>query len=388
MDFHFTPEQEALRRQIRGFLDQHVTPAHRREYDADHTPGPLSKALLRKLGETGWLGIGWPTEYGGQGRSMMDQVVFYEELEKDHVYYGDLTITSLAMALIRIGSEDQKKEFLPKILHGELSICLGYTEPGAGSDLASLKTRAVRDGDDYVLNGQKVFTTGAHYSSHIWLLARTDPRAPKHKGVSLFLFPLDTPGVTIRPIYTMEGIRTNEVFLEDVRVPASCMVGKENTGFYSAAVALDYERVFMGQPSGARRALDQLIEYCKTFQIDGRRLFDDPVVQDRLVRFHIDVERLRLLNYRVAWMIERGLVPNAEASAQKILASELSQQITDQALQFIGPYGQLRRSSPHAPAQGLMLQAWLLSVMQRFGGGTNEIQRDIIAQRGLGLPRG
>lgn len=388
MDFHFTPEQEAFRREIRRFLDQHVTAETRAEHDADHTPGPLSKALLRQIGAKGWLGIGWPTAYGGQGRSMMDQLVFYEEVERERVYYGDLTITSLAMALIRIGSEAQKKEYLPQILRGELSICIGYTEPGAGSDLASLKTRAVRNGDVFVINGQKVYTTGAHYSSHIWLLARTDPQAPKHKGVSLFLFPLDTPGITIRPLYTMEGIRTNEVFLDDVRVPASCMVGEENTGFYSAAVALDYERVFMGRPAGARRALDQLIAFCKEFHIDGRPLFEQPLVQDRLVRFNIDVERLRLLNYRVAWMIEKGLVPSAEASAQKVIASELTQQITDQALQMMGPYGQLRRESRRTPAGGQIQQAWLLSIMQRFGGGTNEIQRDIIAHRGLGLPRG
>ncbi|MFN8624410.1 MAG: acyl-CoA dehydrogenase family protein [Candidatus Binatia bacterium] len=387
MDFHFTPEQEAFRREIRKFLDQHVTPEIHAEYDDNHTPGPLSKALLRQIAAQGWLGVGWPKEYGGQGRSMIEQLAFYEELDREHVYYGDLTITSLAMALIRIGSEAQKKEYLPRILRGELSICLGYTEPGAGSDLASLKTRAVRDGDVYVVNGQKVYTTGAHYSSHIWLLARTDPQATKHKGVSLFLFPLDTPGITVRPLYTMEGIRTNEVFFEDVRVPAACMVGKENTGFYGAAVALDYERVFMGRPHGARRALDQLIGFCKTFVVDGQPLFEQPIVQDRLVRFHIDVERLRLLNFRVAWMIEKGLVPTAEASAQKVLASELTQRITDEALQLMGPYGQLRRESPHAPAHGALQQAWLLSIMQRFGGGTNEIQRDIIAQRGLGLPR-
>src|SRR5574337_785287 len=268
MDFHFTPEQEAFRREIRAFLDQHLTPETREEYDITHTPGPLSKALLRKIGAQGWLGIGWPTEYGGQGRSMIDQLVFYEELDREHFFYGDLTVTSLAMALIRIGSEAQKQEYLPRILRGELSICLGYTEPGAGSDLASLKTRAVRDGDFYVINGQKVFTTGAESSSHIRLLARTDPHAPKHKGVSLFLFPIDTPGITIRPLYSMEGIRTNEVFFEDVRVPADCMVGKENTGFYGAAVALDYERVFMGRPDGVRRALDQLIAFCKTFLVD------------------------------------------------------------------------------------------------------------------------
>jgi len=388
MDFHFTPEQEAFRREIREFLDRNLTPETREEYDTTHTPGPLSKALLRKIGAQGWLGMGWPTDYGGQGRSMMDQLVFYEELEREHVHYGDLTITSLAMALIRIGSEAQKREYLPRILRGELSICLGYTEPGAGSDLASLRTRAVRDGDFYIINGQKVYTTGAHYSSHIWLLARTDPQAKKHKGVSLFLFPLDTPGITIRPLYTMEGIRTNEVFFEDVRVPAACMVGKENTGFYGAAVALDYERVFMGRPYGVRRALDQLIAFCKTFLVDGRPLFEQPIVQDRLVRFHIDVERLRLLNYRVAWMIEKGLVPTAEASAQKVIAAELTQQLADQGLQMMGPYAQLRRECPRAPAGGQIQQAWLLSILLRFGGGTNDIQRDIIAQRGLGLPRG
>jgi len=186
MDFHFTPEQEALRQEVRAFLDARLDPALRKEIaESEHTPGPLAKALLAELGEKGWLGMGWPVEYGGQGRSMLDQFVFYEEFDKRNVHYGGLTITSLAMTLIRLASEEQKQAYLPKILKGELEICLGYSEPGAGSDLASLTTRAERDGDDYVINGQKVFTTGAHYSTHIWLLARTDPTAHKHKGLSL-----------------------------------------------------------------------------------------------------------------------------------------------------------------------------------------------------------
>jgi len=388
MDFHFSPEQEVLRREVRAFLDENLTDELREEIEqGDHTPGPLGKALLHKLGEEGWLGLGWPEEYGGQGRSLLDQFVFYEEFDRERVHYGGLTLTSLAMTLIRLASDEQKQEFLPRILRGEVEFCLGYTEPGAGSDLASLTTRAERDGDEYVVNGQKVFTTGAHYSSHIWLLARTDPAAHKHKGCSLFLFPLDTPGVTVRPIYTMEGLRTNEVFLDAVRIPARCMIGAENQGFYAVAVALDYERVFLGKYVWLRRNLDDLIALCKTTPQDGGSLFDDPVVQDRLVRLHIGVERIRLLNYRVAWMIDRGEVPTAEASAQKIMASEIGQQIADEGMQILGPHALLEHGSPRALLKGRFAADWLLSPLMRFGGGTNEIQRDIIAQRELGLPR-
>lgn len=388
MDFGFTPEQEAFRQEIRKFLQENVTPELRREMEtAEATPGPLSRALLKKLGKKGWLGIGWPKEYGGQGLSMMDQFVFYQELGRENVYYGGLTLTSLAMTLILVGSEEQKREFLPKILRGEVEFCIGYTEPEAGTDLASLQTRAVRDGDDYIINGQKVFTTAAHYATHIWLLARTDPSAPKHKGVSLFLFPMNTPGVTVRPLYTMGGIRTNEVFLDNVRVPASCLVGEEGKGFYNVAIALDFERVFLGQYPDLRRSLDELIAFCKEFRVNGRPLFEDPVIRDQLVRLHMEVELLRLWNYKVAWMIDRRMVPNAEASAQKVWASELRQRLADQALQWMGPYGQLRRGSPRAPLDGRFEAAWLLSPLLRFGGGANEIQRDIIAQRGLGLPR-
>jgi hypothetical protein len=246
----------------------------------------------------------------------------------------------------------------------------------------------VRDGDDYIINGQKVFTTGAHYASHIWLLARTDQEAYKHKGLSIFVFPLDTPGVTVRPLYTMEkNHRTNEVFLDDVRISAECRLGEENTGFYTIAVALDYERVFLGKYVHLRRELDSLLQYCREHTVNGARLLDDPVIQDRLVRMHIDVERVRLLNYKVAWMIDRGEVPNAEASLQKILASEIQQRLTNEGMEIMGPYGQLMLDSPHAPFDGTMVESWLLSPMSRFGGGSNEIQRNIIAQRGLGLPR-
>ncbi len=388
MDFRFTPEQEQFREQIRGFLAQHLSDELRAEIAASgHTPGPLGKQFLRLLGEHGWLGVGWPREYGGQGRSMIEQTIFYHELDLHDVHFGNLTITSLAMTLIKLASEEQKREYLPRILKGELEICLGYTEPGAGSDLAGITTRAERDGTDYLITGQKVFTTGAHYASHCWLLARSEPAAPRHKGLSVFIFPLDTPGVTIHPIYTMEGIRTNEVFLDQVRVPASCMIGTPGSGFYTVAMALDFERAFMGKYTKLGRDFDALVQCCKQIDADGRPLFEDPLIKDRLVRLHIDIERLRLLCLKSAWMIDEGKVPTAEASAQKVLASELEQRLADEGIQILGGYGQLERESPHTPMKGRLTQSWLISPMLRFGGGANEIQRDIIAQRGLGLPR-
>lgn len=389
MDFRYTPEQEQFRGDVRRFLAEHVGDDLRREIAASgHSPGPLAKEFLRLLGERGWLGIGWPREYGGQGRSMIEQTIFYHELDLQDIHYGNLTITSLAMALMRLASEEQKQEYLPRILRGELEICLGYTEPGAGSDLAGITTRATRDGDDYLITGQKVFTTGAHYASHIWLLARSEPDAPRHKGLSVFVFPLATAGVTVRPIYTMEGIRTNEVFLDEVRVPASAMIGQPGSGFYTAAVALDFERVFMGKYSKLRRNFDALVRDCRQ-SVDGTRpLIEDPVVRDRLVGLHLDIERLRLLSLKSAWMIDHGRVPNAEASAQKVLASELEQRIADEGLRILGLRGQLEYGSPQVAASGNLAQSWLLAPMLRFGGGTNEIQRDIIAQRGLGLSRG
>ena len=296
MDFRYTPEQERFRVQIRAFLAEHVSEELRHEIaTSGHSPGPLGKAFLRLLGERGWLGVGWPREYGGQGRSMIEQTIFYHELDLQDIHYGNLTITSLAMALMKLASEEQRQDYLPRILSGELEICLGYTEPGAGSDLAGITTRALRDGDEYVINGQKVFTTGAHYASHIWLLARSEPDAPRHKGLSVFIFPLATPGVTVRPIFTMEGIRTNEVFLDDVRVPAAAMIGTPGSGFYTAAVALDYERVFMGKYTKLRRNLDALVRECRQAVDGSAPPIDDPVVRDRLVGLHLDVERLRLL---------------------------------------------------------------------------------------------
>lgn len=388
MDFRYTPEQERFREEIRQFLAENVSDELRHEIaTSGHSPGPLGKQFLRLLGARGWLGIGWPREYGGQGRSMIEQTIFYHELDLQDIHYGNLTITSLAMALMRLATEEQKQAYLPRILGGELEICLGYTEPGAGSDLASITTRAVRDGDDYLINGQKVFTTGAHYASHIWLLARSEPDAPRHKGLSVFIFPLDTPGVTVRPIYTMEGIRTNEVFLDGVRVPATAMIGTPGSGFHTAAVALDFERVFMGKYTKLRRNFDSLVRECRQGVADAAPLIHDPLVRDRLVSLHLDIERLRLLCLKSAWMIDQGRVPNAEASAQKVLASELEQRLADEGIRLLGLRGQLEYGSTHVPAQGHLAQSWLLAPMLRFGGGANELQRDIIAQRGLGLPR-
>jgi hypothetical protein len=288
MDFRYTPDQERFRDEIRSFLAANVSEALRHEIaTSGHSPGPLGKAFLRLLGERGWLG--WAGRAVRQrGRSMIEQTIFYELFLQD-IHYGNLTITSLAMTLITLASEEQTHEYLPRILKGELELCLGYTEPGAGSDLAGIITRAEREGTDYLITGQKVFTTGAHYASHCWLLARSEPAAPRHKGLSVFIFPLDTPGVTIRPIYTMEGIRTNEVFLDDVRVAASAMIGPPGSGFHTAAVALDYGARLHGQVRKLRRDFAALVRSAKR-QATGRRHRSDPVIRDRLVGLHLDIE--------------------------------------------------------------------------------------------------
>ncbi|HEV3110714.1 MAG TPA: acyl-CoA dehydrogenase family protein [Candidatus Binataceae bacterium] len=387
MDFSLTPEQEAFQKQVGQFIHEHLTPELRDEVEREqYAIGPLGKKFVRLMGQQGWLGIGWPKEYGGQGRGAIDQWLFLEEMAAENLPTGGLTLNSAGPTLMRVGSERQKQEYLPKILTGEIEFAIGYTEPNAGSDLASLQTRAVREGDSYIINGQKIYTSAAHHSTHIWLLARTDFKAPKHRGISIFIVPIDAPGVTIRPLATMGSERSNEVFFEDVRIPADNLVGEENSGWYYVTMALDFERLM--PHARIRRFVENLIDYSKNTVVDGRPLSKHPRVRIALARLAVDIELLRLFSLRSAWMIERGLVPNAEASVFKVFMSELNQRIATAAQDIMGPYATLRAEDTLTAVEGRLEKLYRSFPLFKFAGGTNEVMRNIIAQRGLGMPRG
>ncbi len=389
MDFSFTEEQLAFQAEVRQFIERELTPELRKELDESWREGygPLAKDFRRKLGERGWLGISWPKEYGGSERSRMEQFILIEELEYNGLPYGGLTTTSVGPAIMLMGSEEQKQTYLPGILSGEYEFALGYTEPNAGTDLASMETRAVRDGDEWVINGQKLFTSTAHFATHIWLGARTDPNAPKHRGISMFVVPMNTPGISVRPLWTLGDVRTNETFYEDVRIPAANLVGEENRGWYTAATALDYERVGVAPAAPLQRTLDELVEYVKETRVGGRLLGDDPVIRRRLAEAAVEVRVARLLAILNATIIDKGMVPTMEASMAKVWNSELRYRIARLGLDIMGPLGQVQAGSRWAPLSGRIDRLFRGSPVLRFGGGTNEVQRNIIAQRGLGLPR-
>lgn len=387
MDFSLTPEQEVFQKQVRQFVQEHLTPELRAEVEREqYAIGPLGKKFVRLMGQLGWLGIGWPKEYGGQGRGAIDQWLFLEEMASENLPTSGLTLNSVGPTLMRVGSEQQKRQYLPKILAGEIEFAVGYTEPNAGSDLASLQTRAVREGDSYIINGQKIYTSAAHHSTHIWLLARTDPKAPKHRGISIFIVPNDTPGVTIRPLATMGSERSNEVFFEDARIPVDNLVGEENRGWYYVAMALDFERLM--PHTRTRRFLEHLIDYAKNTMFDGRPLSKHPQVRITLARLAVDVEIARLFSLKDAWMLERGQIPNAEASIFKVWFTELNERIAVAAQDIMGPYASLRGDDPLAPIEGRLEKLYRSFPLYKFAGGTNEVMRNIIAQRGLGMPRG
>jgi alkylation response protein AidB-like acyl-CoA dehydrogenase len=387
VDFSLTAEQEAFRKQVRDFIRDHLTAELRDEVEREqYAIGPLGKQFVRLMGRQGWLGIGWPREYGGQGRGAIDQWLFLEEMAAENLPTGGLTLNSAGPTLMRVGSEEQKQEYLPRILTGEIEFAIGYTEPNAGSDLASLQTRAARQGDSYLINGQKIYTSAAHHSTHIWLLARTDPKVPKHRGLSIFIVPNELPGVTIRPLATMGSERSNEVFFEDVRIPAGNLVGEENQGWQYVTMALDFERLM--PHTRTQRHLEHLIDYAKNTVVDGRPLSKHPHVRIALARLAVDVELLRLFSVRSAWMIECGQVPNAEASVFKIFMSELNERIAAATQDIMGPYATLRAEDPLAPIEGRLEKLYRSFPLYKFAGGTNEVMRNIIAQRGLGMPRG
>lgn len=390
MEFRFTLEEEAFRDELREFLTQELPPGWTGSLDDEDEDWDFTLKMRRRLAEKGWLTMAWPREYGGQGASHMKQVIFAEEMTYQRAPGRDgFGIRMLAPTLMIHGTEEQKREHLPPIARGEVQWCQGYSEPESGSDLASLQTRAVEDGDDFVINGAKIWTSMAHRADWMFMLARTDPSAPKHRGISFFLLNMRDPGVTVRPIINMAGLHSfNMVTFDNVRVSKRNLVGERNRGWYVGATLLDFERSGVEYSAGARRTLEELVQFCKEHTRNGRALAEDPLVRRRLADMAIEVEVSRLLSYNIAWMQSQGKVPNKEASMGKVFGTELQQRMAATGMAILGLYGQLGPDSRYAPLQGRIQRSYLTSVSATIAAGTSEIQRNIIATRGLGLPRG
>lgn len=392
MEFALDAEQQAWLDEVRDFLRTHVTDALRAEL-AEHDlerPGGEVAAFRRRIGEKGWFGLTWPVEFGGLGLGPVHQHLLMSEFEYWGVPGPDLTVTSVAPMIMRHGTERNKQEFLPPIARGEMICAVGYSEPGAGTDLASLRTRAVLDGDaetgEWVINGSKIWNSGAQRSTHEWLCVRTDPDAPRHRGISVVIVPIDHPGVTIRPLIAWSGYRTNEVFFDDVRVPATNLVGEVNQGWRYITGALDLERGALTNAGDLRRAVDDLLELARTPREDGVVPAADPAVRRQLAGLDADVEAATLMGYQAASMLAEGIIPSVEVSVEKIFTSELRQRIATVALDLLGPEGLLAHRSPGAPLDGRFERLYRAAPLLRFGAGANEVLRDVIAQRGHGMP--
>jgi 3-oxocholest-4-en-26-oyl-CoA dehydrogenase alpha subunit len=389
VDFELDPAQQAWVVEVREFLAQNVTAALRDEITQHglEFPGGEVAAFRRKVGAKGWFGLNWPEEYGGLGLGAVYQHLLMREFDLWNVPGPDLTVTSVAPMIMRHGTEQNKKEFLPPIARGELICAVGYSEPDAGTDLASLRTRAMRDGDEWVINGSKIWNSGAQRSTHEWLCVRTDPDAQRHRGISVIMVPTDLPGIEIRPLIAWSGYRTNEVFFTDVRVPVTNLIGELNHGWAYITGALDLERGALTNAGDQQRALDELRKLAARPLRDGTVPLDNPAFRRRLAQAEADVEVAALMGLEASSLLDSGVIPTVEVSVEKIYGSELRQRIADLAIDMLGPDGLLAHRSPEAPAGGYFERLYRVSPLMRFGGGTNEVLRDVIAQRGHGMPR-
>jgi alkylation response protein AidB-like acyl-CoA dehydrogenase len=386
MRFHDTPETAAFRTEVRDWIFNDLTEAERgsggmfSERDPD-----ISASVRKKLVKRGWIAPAWPKEYGGMGATIRQQAVFNEELAYHRIPGPDfIGINYVGPTLMLFGTEEQKQRFIPRILSGEDSWCQGYSEPGSGSDLASLQTRAVLDGDNFVINGQKIWTSGAHRANWVFMLARTDPEAPKHRGISYILAPMNSTGLEVRPLVNMAGAHEfNEVFFQDVTVPKDNLVGELNRGWYVGMATLDFERSAIGSVASTRRDMEDLVAYMRE---SGKDIQSS--ARNELADRTIEAEVVRMLSLRIVWMQESGQVPNQEASMAKLFTTELNQRTARTAIKLLGMGGQGYAANGAETMPGRWIYTYLRSVANTIEGGSSEIQRNIIATRGLGLPRG
>jgi alkylation response protein AidB-like acyl-CoA dehydrogenase len=391
MDFRFSAEDEAFRDEVRQWIRSEFPPDYKgySRFAPEGEGFEEMRSVQRKLAKQGWTAPAWPQEWGGMGASFTRQAVFNEELAYNRIPGPDLVAVGYVGPTIMLyGSEKHKQEFLPRIVNADIVWCQGYSEPGSGSDLASLQTRAVKDGDDYVINGQKIWTSGGHHADWMFMLARTDPAAPKHKGISYFLLDMKTPGITVRPLINLANHHGfNEVFFEDVRVPAENMIGEENRGWYIGMATLDFERSAIAGSAGIRRTLEDLIEVVHSSGTNGAGTSGRGAAKTALADAWLAVEVARMLSLQVLSMQQRGRVPNHEASVAKVFSSELNQRVARLGVSTLSLYGQLCPDSKHAKLGGAFADSYMETLASTIAGGTSEIQRNIIASRGLGLPR-
>jgi len=407
MDFGFTPEQEALRREVRAFIAEHMTPeviaemeGHSEGFGVSRSTGraPLVNELFRKIAERGWLGISYPKEYGGQDGDRISQYVVEEEFARVNIAVG--LAGSGAPAILAAGTEEQKRHFIPRLISGEYSFALGFTEPQAGADLASLQCRAVRDGDEYVINGQKMYTSAAHTATHIYLMARTNPDVPRHQGISIFLIPMDTPGITVRPLWTIQNdppapigttygtSRSNETFFDDVRVPKSTLLGAENQGWGVGSMGLNLDRVGAARYLISVRRDEDIVNWAKTNRFSGYSPADDPAIRDKIAELWIEAQVCRLMTLRSMSIVEHGGNFTYEGSAEKVWAPEHGVRTSEAITQMLGPYGQLLNGSPRAIEKGIFAHNLMGAFQSGINHGSVQVMRDQVARRGLGLPRG
>src|SRR5579883_2832289 len=392
MDFAFTEEEEAFRAEVREFMRQNLPRDFLVRNDREALSDEefrASQRLAKRLAEKGWLTMSWPREYGGQAAGHIKQLIYNEEMGYSGAPLGFGFGANLVGPTLMIhGTEEQRRRHLPPIARAEVFWCQGFSEPGAGSDLAGLQTRAVRDGDDYVVDGQKIWTSEGHQADWMILLARTDTEAPKHRGISYFLVDMRTPGIQVRPLVNlMNGHAFNEVFFENVRVPKSNLVGAENGGWYVATTTLDFERSGITRVMLWLRMLEEVVAFVREAASRGERWAKAEHVRNKLADLRIEFDIARLLARRVAWLQSKGIVPNYEASMAKLYGTEVNQRFCAAAINFLGMAGQLDPGSPWAGLQGRIERAYMAAVSYTIAGGTSEIQRNVIATRGLGLPR-
>jgi alkylation response protein AidB-like acyl-CoA dehydrogenase len=396
MHLAYTPEQERLRQELRGYFAGLMTPELRRglaETGGDYGDGQAYRAIVRQLGRDGWLALGWPAEHGGRDGTAIDQLIFTDEAAIAGVPVPFLTINTVGPTIMRFGTPEQKRQYLPRIAAGEIHFAIGYSEPEAGTDLAALRTRAVREGDKYVINGQKMWTSLIQYADYVWLACRTDPDAPRHKGLSILIVPTDADGFSWTPVHTVAGPTTSATYYSDVRVPASALVGDENRGWPLITNQLNHERVALTSAAPITNALQEVRDWAAATKLaSGERVIDQQWVQLNLARVHAKVEFLKLVNWRIAAEADGARTGNgpglgpAAASATKVFGTELATEAYRLLMEVLGPNGQVREGSPGAILAGRIERMQRAALILTFGGGTNEVQRDIVAAVGLGLP--
>jgi alkylation response protein AidB-like acyl-CoA dehydrogenase len=398
MRIAYTPEQERLRRELRDYFGRLMTDEVRDGLSdsagGDYGKGDAYRAVVRQLGADGWLALGWPQEYGGRGGTMLDQLIFTDEAAIARVPVPFLTINTVGPTIMRFGTPAQKAFYLPKIAAGEVHFSIGYSEPGAGTDLASLRTTATRDGAEYVIDGQKMWTSLIQYADYVWLACRTDPAAPKHKGLSIVIVPTSAAGFSWTPVPTMAGVVTSATYYREVRVPLSNLVGAENQGWALITNQLNHERVALTSAAPVLAALASVLEWARTTKMaDGRRVIDAEWVRLNLARVHAKAEFLKLMNWRIASSATDGgsspgqaAIGPAAASATKVYGTEFAVEAYRLLMEVLGAGALVRSGSPGAALAGRIERQHRAALILTFGGGTNEVQRDIIAAAALGLP--